>query len=229
MASRVAAVAVALAVVQAAPAARAASSVVGSAEVTVSAGRGKLSARVVYAASADPPALRLEVIRGGAVNAYVWCDGETLQVLVPGGDPVLHETVPTREGFERALDLPFCGDELLFTLLAGRAPVPACHGDGGTRQVLRRGDTVVGLSRLRHEAGGVDRLKFSRFDRTALGPWPSRAVLEVPGAVTVVRFGLVRRRDGTPQPLQPDALEAARPVDAPELRRILGLDGAAAR
>ena len=75
--------------------------IVGSAEVKLTGAQSRGSARVVFAAAAEPRALRLEVVRAGSVGAVVFCDRDRLRIFVPGARPLLHETEPTREAFEQ--------------------------------------------------------------------------------------------------------------------------------
>lgn len=194
--------------------------IVGSADVKI-VGEGRGSARIVFAASAQPPALRLEVVGSGGVEAVLYCDAERLLVLVPGATPLLHVGEPTREGFEAALDFPFCLDELLFALRVGHAPAPAC-GRVESVPVLGRGGRIVGLSR---EGGGgrPELLRFSRFNLGPEGNWPARAVLERPGSVATLLFGALRIHERPPLDLDPQLVARALRVEAPELRRSLGL------
>ena len=197
--------------------------IVGSAEVKLTGGRSRGSARIVYAASAEPAALRLEVVRAGSVGAVVYCDAERLRVLVPGSRPLLHETVPTREAFEDALGLPFCLDELLFALRAGNAPAPACAGRTAVPVSDRRG-RVSGLEREGQRGGRPELLRFSRWRAGAHGEWPARAVMETEGSIATLLFGALRPHATAPLDLDPRLAERARSVDVSELRRALGLE-----
>lgn len=197
--------------------------IVGSAEVKIS-GDGRGSAHVVFAASAEPVGLRLEVVRAGSVSAVVFCDAERLRVLVPGSPPVLHEAAPTRAAFEAALGLPFCLDELLFALRVGHAPAPDCRGEGAV-PVEGRGGRIVGLRRESRTRGRPELLRFNRFRRGPDGEWPARAVLETGGSVATLLFRALRPHDRPPLDLDGDLVARARSVDAAGLRRVLGLDG----
>ena len=199
--------------------------IVGSAEVNIS-GDGRGSARIVFAAAAEPVALRLEVVRAGSVGAVVFCDAERLRVLVPGTPPLLHEARPTREDFERALDLPFCLDELLFALRVGHAPAPDCGGEAAV-PVRKRDGRIVGLRREGRTSGRPELLRFSRFRRGPDGEWPARAVLETGGSVATVSFGALRPHDRAPLDLDAGLVSRARTVEAAELRRALGLEAEA--
>lgn len=197
--------------------------IVGSAEVKLTGSGQRGSARIVYAASAEPSALRLEVVRAGSVGAVVYCDAERLRVLVPGARPLLHETEPTRQGFESALGLPFCLDELLFALRAGNAAAPACAGRTAVPVRTRRG-RVSGLEREGQRGGRPELLRFSRWRTSANGEWPTRAVLETEGSVATLLFGAMRPHATAPLDLDARSSENARLVDVAELRRALGLE-----
>jgi hypothetical protein len=197
--------------------------IVGSAEVRVTGSEGRASGRIVFAAAAEPARLRLEVVQAGSVSAVVYCDRERLRVLVPGAPPLLHETEPTRAGFESALGLPFCGAELLFALRVGQAPAPSCAGLDPVAVTGRRG-RVVGLRRDGAADRRPDLLRFSRFRAGPAGGWPTRAVLETEGAVATVLFGSLRPHDAAPLDLDELDASRARRVGAEELRRALGLE-----
>jgi len=197
--------------------------IVGSAEVKLTGSQSRGSARIVFAAGAEPRALRLEVVRAGAVGAIVYCDAERLRVLVPGARPLLHEAVPTREGFESAVGLPFCLDELLFALRAGHAPAPECAGRIAVPVKDRRG-RMSGLEREGQRGRRPELLRFSRWRVGAHGEWPARAVLETDGSVATLIFGAMRPHATAPLDLDARSVESARLVDVAELRRALGLE-----
>lgn len=199
--------------------------IVGSAEVKLTGEHQRGSARVVYSAAAEPTAVRLEVVRAGQVGAIVYCDAERLRILVPGRRPLLHETEPTRESFERALGFPFCLDELLYALRVGNAPAPTCDGRAAVPVVSRRG-RVSGLKREGQTGGRPELLRFSRWRENASGEWPSRAVLETDGSVATLLFGAIRPHGLPPLDLEARQVESARTVGVDELRRVLGLDEA---
>jgi hypothetical protein len=197
--------------------------IVGSAEVKLTGGASRGSARVVFAAATEPTALRLEVVRAGSVGAVVYCDAERLRILVPGPRPLLHETQPTREAFDQTLGLPFCLDELLFALRVGHAPAPACEGRTAVPVTGRRG-RVSGLRREGQRGGRPELLRFSRWHAGPNGDWPARAVLETEGSVATLLFGALRPHATAPLDLEPRLVENSRRVGVSSLRLALGLE-----
>lgn len=197
--------------------------IVGSAEVKLTGGENRGSARVVFAAAAAPASLRLEVVRAGSVGAVVFCDSERLRILVPGARPLLHESVPTRAAFERTLGLPFSLAELLFALRVGNAPAPDRDGRSAVPVRDRQG-RVLGLRREGGQGRRPDHLRFSRFRAGPSGDWPARAVLETDGSVATLLFGALRPHATAPLDLDPQAVERSREVGVDELRQALGLE-----
>jgi len=205
------------------PAAEWPRSVVGVADVRLVGGSGRTSSRLVFAAAVEPLALRVEVVRGGRAQALVWADTERVRILVPDSPPLLLEGPPTRETLGEALGLPFCPDELVFALRAGRAPRPACGDADAVASVETDGDRVVALSRRRDGDVPAVSLRFSRFERAGERTWPRRVRLTTEGTEATVDFSTVEERAQPPLPMAADALGPARSVSAAEMGRVLGL------
>jgi hypothetical protein len=194
--------------------------VVGTAHVVVRGDGGDAASHLAFAAAVDPPALRLELVRGGRALAMLWWEGETVAVLALGDPPLLHEGPATRATLEAALRLPFCPADLLFALRGGHAPVPRCSaGDAG--ELVTRSGRIVGLRRTGERGEGA--IELSSFARGGSEEWARRVVLRAEGGTAEVRILARHGRELAPPRPTGRAWDLARRVSAAEVARELGL------
>lgn len=198
----------------------------GVADVRVVANDGRFTTRLAFAAAVDPPRLRIEVVKGGMLQALAWYDEARVLVLAPGAPSLLHEGPPTRQTLQETLGLPFCPAEIFAALRGGLAAPMEC-GESDARAVSEGGDAGVEVGA--GAIGAPDRatLRFSRFRRDGGRPFPRRVVLDSDRARATLDIVALQESPKAPSPPSEAQVGSARRVSASQLADALGIQPAA--
>ncbi len=192
--------------------------ITGVAEARVTTEDGRFTTRLAFAAAVGPSRLRIEIIKGGTMQALVWYEEREMIVLVPGDPPIVHRGPPTQALLERTLGLPFCPAQVFSALRGGLAPEPDCGPSPGSRSV-EDGVEMGGAA----ESGERVTLRFKQFRRDGGRPFPRRVILESSRARASLDIVTMQDSPKAPSPPAASLLERARRVSAAELARTLGV------
>ena len=189
----------------------------GVAEARIVGEDGRFTTRLAFAAAVDPPRLRIEVVKGGTLQALAWYDEKRVIVLAPGEPSLVHEGPPTRQTLQDTLGLPFCPAEIFAALRGGLAPQLSC-GTGDARAVEDGVEVSAGAADGRRAT-----LRFSRFRRDGGRPFPRRVVLDSDVARATIDIVVLQESPNPPAPPSEAQLQRSRRVSARELADALGL------
>lgn len=197
----------------------------GVADVRVVGEEGRFTTRLAFSAAVDPPRLRIEVVKGGMLQALAWYDEKRVLVLAPGEPSLVHEGPPTRQTLMDTLGLPFCPAEIFAALRGGLAAPMSC-GEGDAREVSEGGEAGVEIGAGRLDATDRATLRFSRFRRDGGKPFPRRIVLDSELARATLDIIALQESPTAPAPPAEALLARARRVGARALADALGLSPA---